>query len=181
MAVKIRLHRMGRKKRPFYRIVATDSRTRRDGKYLENLGTYNPIVEPAEVFVEKEKVFKWLKVGAIPSDTVRNLLSKQGIMFEWDLIQRGLDQEQIAQEKSKWDAEQEKQQKRIEAKNAMLKRQQEEEVKKAKPEKAESKPAPESEPADEAETQAEAEPKVETEDQGSAPETESDAEQEKPA
>ena len=141
MSVKIRLHRMGRKKRPYYRIVATDSRARRDGKYLEKLGSYDPIAEPALVSFEREKVFKWLKVGATPSDTVRNLLSKQGIMFEWDLIKRGLNEEQIAEEKTKWDAEQEQRQKRIEAEAAMLKRKQEEEAKKAKSEKAKAEEA----------------------------------------
>lgn len=80
MAVKLRLKRMGAKKRPYYRIVAADSRSPRDGKFIEVVGTYNPITEPAEVKVNEELAIKWLKNGAIPTDTVRDLFSKQGIM-----------------------------------------------------------------------------------------------------
>src|SRR5574344_2567198 len=80
MAVKLRLKRMGAKKRPFYRIVAADSRVARDGKDIELVGTYNPITEPAEVKINEEIALKWLNNGAIPTDTVRDLLSKQGIM-----------------------------------------------------------------------------------------------------
>ena len=80
MAVKLRLKRMGAKKSPFYRIVAADSRSPRDGKFIELVGTYNPIMQPAEVKVNEEVALKWLNNGAIPSDTVRNLLSEVGIM-----------------------------------------------------------------------------------------------------
>ena len=80
MAVKLRLKRMGAKKRPFYRIVAADSRSPRDGKFIELVGTYNPIAEPAEIKVNEEVALKWLSNGAIPTDTVRDLLSKQGVM-----------------------------------------------------------------------------------------------------
>ncbi len=80
MAVKLRLMRMGAKKKPFYRVVAADSRTKRDGKYIELVGTYNPITEPAEVKINEEVALKWLSQGAIPTDTVRSLFSKQGIM-----------------------------------------------------------------------------------------------------
>lgn len=80
MATKIRLMRLGRKKRPFYRIVVADSRERRDGNFIEILGYYNPITEPAEVKIDEEKALKWLKVGAIPTDTAKNLLSKEGII-----------------------------------------------------------------------------------------------------
>ena len=80
MAVKIRLKRMGAKKTPFYRIVVADSRSPRDGRYIEIIGTYNPVVEPAKVEINEELALKWLQTGAKPSDTVRNLLSKQGIM-----------------------------------------------------------------------------------------------------
>ena len=80
MAVKLRLKRMGAKKRPFYRIVAADSRSPRDGRFIETVGTYNPITEPAEVKIDEEIALKWLSTGAIPTDTVRDLLSKQGIM-----------------------------------------------------------------------------------------------------
>lgn len=80
MAVKIRLTRMGAKKRPSYRIVATDSRSPRDGKYLELIGFYNPLNDPAEIKVNEEVALKWLNNGAIPTDTAKDLLSKAGIM-----------------------------------------------------------------------------------------------------
>jgi small subunit ribosomal protein S16 len=79
MAVKLRLTRMGAKKRPTYRIVATDSRRPRDGQYLELIGTYSPVGE-CKVNIKEEVALKWLNNGAIPTDTVRNLLSKEGIM-----------------------------------------------------------------------------------------------------
>lgn len=80
MAVKLRLKRMGAKKKPFYRIVAADSRSPRDGRFIENIGTYNPITEPAEVKIDEEIAMKWLRDGAIPTDTVRDLLKRQGIL-----------------------------------------------------------------------------------------------------
>ena len=78
--VKIRLKRMGSKKRPFYRVVVADSRSPRDGRFIETVGTYNPLVEPAEVKLNEELVLSWLNNGAQPSDTVKNLLSNAGIM-----------------------------------------------------------------------------------------------------
>lgn len=80
MAVKIRLKRMGAKKAPYYRIVAADSRMPRDGRFIEQLGTYDPTKNPAVVTVKEEETLKWLMQGAQPSDTVRNLLSQKGIM-----------------------------------------------------------------------------------------------------
>jgi len=71
---------MGAKKTPFYRIVVADSRSPRDGRYIEIVGTYNPVTQPAKVEINEELVLKWLKDGAKPSDTVRNLFSNQGIM-----------------------------------------------------------------------------------------------------
>ena len=89
MAVKIRLTRMGAKKKPMYRIVATDSRRPRDGKYNELIGTYNPNTNPADVKIDKEIALKWLNTGAIPTDTARNLLSKAGIMKEFADSKKG--------------------------------------------------------------------------------------------
>ena len=80
MAVKMRLKRMGAKKAPFYRVVVADSRSPRDGKFIELIGTYNPLVTPAEVKIDEELALNWLNNGAIPTDTVKNLLSRQGIM-----------------------------------------------------------------------------------------------------
>jgi len=80
MAVKLRLKRMGAKKDPFYRIVAADSRSPRDGRFIESIGYYNPTSTPAEIKVDSEAALKWLRDGAQPSDTVRNLLSQAGVM-----------------------------------------------------------------------------------------------------
>ena len=85
MAVKLRLKRMGSKKKPVYRIVAIDSHTKRDGEYIELVGTYNPLTEPKSVKINEEVALKWLKNGAIPSDTVRNLLSEAGVMKKFHL------------------------------------------------------------------------------------------------
>ena len=85
MAVKLRLKRMGSKAKPFYRIVAADSRSPRDGKFIETVGTYNPIKGADKVTVSEEKALKWLNNGAIPTDTVRSILSKQGIMKKFAL------------------------------------------------------------------------------------------------
>ena len=80
MAVKIRLTRMGSKKRPSYRIVATDSRKARDGEYIELVGFYNPLTTPDETVVNEEVALKWLRNGAQVTDTARDLLSKAGVM-----------------------------------------------------------------------------------------------------
>ncbi len=79
MAVKIRLRRMGAKKAPFYRIVVADSRYPRDGRFIEEIGYYNPMTEPKEIKVDAEKAQKWIANGAQPTDTVRDLLKKAGI------------------------------------------------------------------------------------------------------
>lgn len=80
MAVKIRMKRMGSKRRPFYRIVVADSRAPRDGRIIEQVGTYNPVSEPAEVNIDEELAMKWLHEGAKPSDTVHKLFSGRGLM-----------------------------------------------------------------------------------------------------
>lgn len=79
MATKIRLRRMGAKKAPFYRVVVADSRSPRDGRFIEEIGYYNPISEPAEIKINEEKVLKWLQTGAEPSETVKQLLKTSGI------------------------------------------------------------------------------------------------------
>lgn len=83
MAVKLRLKRMGSKQKPFYRIVAADARSPRDGRFIETVGTYNPIKKPAEVKVDEALALKWLNNGAIPTDTVKNLFTKAGIMKKY--------------------------------------------------------------------------------------------------
>lgn len=80
MAVKIRLRRMGAKKNPFYRIVVADSRYPRDGRFIEEIGTYNPVVSPVEIKVDAEKAKQWIANGAQPTDTVRVLLKKSNVL-----------------------------------------------------------------------------------------------------
>ena len=83
MAVKIRMKRMGSKRNAFYRLVVADSRKPRDGRFIEELGYYNPTTEPATVQIDEKKAIKWLQDGAIPSDTVKSLLKKEGIMAKF--------------------------------------------------------------------------------------------------
>jgi small subunit ribosomal protein S16 len=83
MAVRIRLKRIGAHKAPFYRVVVSDSRSPRDGRFIEEIGTYNPITKPAAVTLDEEKALKWLQTGAQPSDTVRSLFSKAGLMTKF--------------------------------------------------------------------------------------------------
>lgn len=86
MPVKLRLQRHGRKKRPFYFIVAVDSRVKRDGKFIERLGTYNPTTVPAQIDLDTDKALDWLHKGAQPTDTVRAILSYKGVMFKKHLM-----------------------------------------------------------------------------------------------
>lgn len=132
MAVKLRLTRRGKKKQPFYRIVAADSRTARDGKYIEKIGLYNPLPDPAEILIDEKKVFYWLNQGAIPSDTVKNLLSKKGIILKWSLKKKGLEEAKIEEEFNKWEAIQIEQQKKKEALAAQADREKQEKNSKEK-------------------------------------------------
>lgn len=86
MAVRIRLRRMGAKKQPFYRVVVADSRSPRDGRFLDTIGIYNPRTEPAEIRIDREKALAWLEKGAEPTDSARSLLSKAGI---WQRFRTG--------------------------------------------------------------------------------------------
>ena len=80
MAVKIRLRRMGAKKAPFYRVVVADSRYPRNGRFIEEIGTYNPCVSPAEISIAADRAREWIKTGAQPTDTVKAILKKEGIL-----------------------------------------------------------------------------------------------------
>lgn len=91
MAVRIRLRRMGAKKRPVYRFVAADSRSPRDGRFLENLGWYNPVLRPAEVHLQEERIYEWLKEGALPTETVAALFRQVGLWKKWELMKKGED------------------------------------------------------------------------------------------
>jgi len=83
LAVKIRLKRVGAKKNPSYRIVVADSRTQRDGRAIEELGYYDPTVDPAEFKVQEEKAIMWLERGAVPTPTAKTILSRAGVMEKW--------------------------------------------------------------------------------------------------
>ncbi len=113
---------MGKKKQPFYRIVAADSRTRRNGKYIEKIGHYNPLMNPAEVVIDEEKAFYWLKNGAIPTETVKSLFSQKGIMLKWHYMRDGHDETKVEEEYKKWELLQLERQKREEALAAQAKR-----------------------------------------------------------
>jgi small subunit ribosomal protein S16 len=104
VAVRIRLQRMGKKKLPIYKIVAADSRARRDGAFLEAVGLYNPGTDPMTVDLKEDKILRWLKNGALPTDTVRNLFSRKGLWLKWHLIRKNKDEATIALEMEKWQA-----------------------------------------------------------------------------
>ena len=87
MPAKIRLQRHGKKGQPFYHIVIADGRSPRDGKFIEKIGTYNPLTEPAQVNLKFDRALYWYTVGAVPTDTVRSLLSKKGVMLKYHLLQ----------------------------------------------------------------------------------------------
>jgi len=87
--LKIRLKRMGAKKAPFYRVVVADSRSPRDGRFVDQIGTYNPLTTPAEIKIDEEAAQKWLNNGAQPTDTVKNLFSKAGIMEKYHNSKQG--------------------------------------------------------------------------------------------
>jgi small subunit ribosomal protein S16 len=109
MAAKIRLQRHGSKKRPFYFIVIADSRSPRDGKFIQKLGTYNPLTVPATIQLDRQRALDWLNKGATPTDTVRRILSFKGVLYLKHLlrgVKLGLFDEATAMEKfTKWSAE----------------------------------------------------------------------------
>lgn len=90
MAVKIRLKKMGSKKRPFFRVVAADSRSPRDGRFIENLGYYNPLSDPPDIKLDDDKVYEWLGKGAIPTENAANILRKAGLLEKWQLVKQGV-------------------------------------------------------------------------------------------
>jgi small subunit ribosomal protein S16 len=102
LAVKLRLRRMGKKKQPIYKVVAADSRSPRDGKFIEAIGLYNPKTDPATVEIKEARAMYWLGVGAQPTDTVKNLLSQQGIILKRELAKQGLNEEQITLKLDEW-------------------------------------------------------------------------------
>lgn len=107
MAVKLRLRRMGKKKQPIYKIVAVDSRSPRDGKFLEAVGIYGPKATPHKLEIVEDRVLYWLGVGAQPTDTVKSLLRQKGVILKRELIKQGLSPEQIEAEMINWRSQKE--------------------------------------------------------------------------
>lgn len=100
--VKLRLRRMGKKKQPIYKIVAADSTSPRDGRFIEAIGVYNPLTNPMTVDVHEGKLFKWMKSGAQPTSTVESLLKRKGLMLKWRLVKKGADDVAIVIEMEKF-------------------------------------------------------------------------------
>ena len=102
MAVRIRLRRVGKKKMPVYHMVAADSRTSRSGKFLEIIGRYDPLQHPPQITTKDDRVFYWLKNGALPTDTTRSLFQRTGLWLKWGLMKKGSDEATIAAAMEKW-------------------------------------------------------------------------------
>ena len=143
MATKIRLKRIGRRNRPFYRVVVMDSRNKRDGAAIEELGWFNPVDQNKAYSLNDERIIHWLKAGAQPSDALHGLMKRSGLAHKWHLIGQGLDEKEIEKEMKKWAADREETLKRRAEKA-------DEKVKKAKLKKAEEEaPVEEETPAEE--------------------------------
>jgi small subunit ribosomal protein S16 len=102
LAVKLRLRRMGKKKQPIYKMVASDSRSPRDGKFLEAVGFYNPLTKPHTLDLKEDRILYWLNVGAQPTHTVKSLLRQKGITLKKELISKGFDEEKVKSELENW-------------------------------------------------------------------------------
>ena len=102
MATKIRLKRIGRRNRPFYRVVVMDSRNRRDGAAIEELGWFNPIESDKPYELKEDRFMDWLKLGAQPSEAAHGLMKRSGLAHRWHLTQQGLDEKAIEKEMKKW-------------------------------------------------------------------------------
>lgn len=107
MAVKLRLRRMGKKKQPIYKIVAADSRSPRDGRFLEAVGLYNPLTDPHTVEINEDRVHYWLDNGAQPTLTVKSLLSRKGLLLKKDLKKRGFSEDRVKTEVENWEKQRE--------------------------------------------------------------------------
>jgi len=136
LAVRLRLRRMGRKKKPFYRVVAADQRSPRDGRFIEKIGYYDPLTQPHEINLDEERIYYWLENGAQPSNTVRSLLRQKGILYKLELKHKGLSAEDIELEMKKWELLQSEKQKKQEA---VLAQKKSKKAEKAAEEKSEQK------------------------------------------
>lgn len=129
MAVKIRLFRVGKKKKPMYRVVVVDSRKQRNGAYIEKIGFYNPLTNPAEITIDKAKAIDWMKKGAIPTDTVAKIFQTTGVALEYHLDKNKADEKTRQVELQKWEmAKQVSADQRRQAEEEKLKKQAEEET-----------------------------------------------------
>jgi len=144
--VKLRLRRMGKKKQPFYRIVAADSRASRNGRFIETVGTYDPLVKPHKIELKEDRIYYWLGNGAQPTNTVKNLFQHKGLWLKWDLMKNGADDAKINEEYSKWLLIQDEKAKRLAAKAEEAKKAKQKEKDQAE-EEAEAAAAPAEEPA----------------------------------
>ena len=118
MAVRLRLRRVGKKKMPVYHIVAADSRKARGGKFLEIIGRYDPLQHPLLVSTKDDRVFHWLRVGALPTDTVRSLLQRTGLWLRWSMMKKGSDEATVAATMEKWQMAQAEKHQRDDARKA---------------------------------------------------------------
>jgi len=168
VSTTIRLTRMGRRKRPFYRLVVTDSRNRRDGASLANLGYYNPFVEPLEVKLHEDEIIAWLRKGATVSGTARALMRREGILYRWELERRGLPAEEIAAKVAAWKSD-------FAGREELKRKQKAEAAEKARRE-AEAKAKAEAEAAAKAEAEAEAQAEAPADADGESAAADADAE-----
>ena len=154
MAVKIRLKKMGSKKRPFFRFVAADVRSPRDGRFIEVLGYYNPMTDPPDVKLDDDKIFKWLDAGAEPTESVAQLLRQAGLLERWQLLKEGVKISEldkvIEERRAKQPSPKPPEEKAAAKKKAAEEKKKEEAEKEAAPE-AEKKEEPVKEAAPEAE------------------------------
>lgn len=176
--VKIRLQRHGRKKRPYYHIVAADSRSPRDGRIIEDLGRFNPLTEPQVTKLDVDRVIHWINNGARPSDTVKSLLKREGIFYRMHLMRWGKSEEEIAETLAAWHEEKGDtgHLSRAEALKAQIKAE-EEAVKKQEAEEAKAKAEAEAKAKEEAEkaaAEAEAAKKAEEEAEAASEEEKSE-------
>jgi len=161
LAVKLRLRRMGKKRQPVYKVVAADARSPRDGKIIESIGLYNPKTEPATIEIDAERALYWLGVGAQPTITVNNLLSKSGVNLRKNLLKKGVGEDEIEAQVEAWLNKQgiakpavKKQEKKEEVKEEVVEVKEEAKVEEPKGEKEEPEvkgTASESEPTEDKE------------------------------
>lgn len=162
MAVRIRMKKMGSKKRPFYRIVVADSRSPRDGRFIDMLGYYNPLTDPAEIKIDEDKLYKWLDDGAVPTDNTRDILKQLHLIEKWQLLSSGVAISEVDAKIEELRAKQPK-------------------PKEEKKEKLSKKAVAAAKKAEEDKTKAEEEAKAKAEEEAKAAEEEKAAAKDKPA